>query len=1064
MPKALATLAKLNRPRPYAAYERKRLFTRLDELRRCPVIWIVGPPGAGKTTLAATYTGARKLDVLWYQLDSGDGDPASFFFYLRQALTKLVGRKRVPLPLLTPEYFLDLPGFARRWFRELFVRLPSPVMLVLDNYQEIPAESALHRMLATAAEEIPENANLIAMSRTDPPAEFARLQTGNRLAIVEWDQLRLTLEEARAIATGREALPEQQLRELHDYSDGWAAGFTLMHERLRRTGFVNRLGDALPRETVFDFFATQIFNDIPPDDRDTLIRTAFLPRCTGSMARQISGNAKAAQLLAYLHERHLFTDCRPGAGLTYQYHTLFRAFLLARAKDYYTPLALAQLRQRAAALLEEQGQVDDAVALYLEAEDYGATVRIILAYAESMITAGRSQALREWIVALPGETADHHPWLAYWTGVCVLPTDPAAARTIFERSCVLFGKSGAILGEIKAAVGIIDSYYLERADFAPLDPWIELIFDRIGQRPTFVSAADELAAVSSTMIATLYRQPLHAHLSVLAQRTRALIEQEVGVNQKVAAAAFLLNYYDWTGDTVGARELVGIIRPLLSHPELTPLRRASWELRLAIHYLIAGEFPMTLAALSVAMSIAQVNGFAMIEVNALLFETLLYLCEADAARAEAALLLAAARLNPARRLDLSLTTKFQGWLDLLKGNVDGAVRLGERSVEIAAQAGAPNLYSHSLVYLAHFYSEQQEYDKAHTMLENAFRCTSMERYPLYHFDAELIRADVRLSEGNRGGCETSLKTALALGARADYFNNFLWRPRMMERLCAVALDAGIETDYVKLLIMKRGLQPPAAYYGDWPWPMRVVTLGHFAVELNGQPLSFEGKVPKKQLDLLKAIVASGGREVNAEAICRALWPDAEADAADNVLAITLRRLCTLLKNNAFVIQQGGKLGLDPKRCWVDVWVLERLLDQAENLMRIPGGTGELETLADRMVEIYVEPFLGHEPEQGWMLLLRDRLQSRVLRVTLGLGQRLEQEGRYETAVALYRRALEQDNLAEELYRRLMRCHAKLGQRAEAMAAYRRCRELLSIVLSIQPSAETEKIFHSLGAE
>ncbi len=30
-------------------------------------------------------------------------------------------------------------------------------------------------------------------------------------------------------------------------------------------------------------------------------------------------------------------------------------------------------------------------------------------------------------------------------------------------------------------------------------------------------------------------------------------------------------------------------------------------------------------------------------------------------------------------------------------NIDGAVRLGERSVEIAAQAGAPNLYSHSLV-------------------------------------------------------------------------------------------------------------------------------------------------------------------------------------------------------------------------------------------------------------------------------------------------------------------------------------------------------------------------------
>ncbi|MEO5863085.1 MAG: hypothetical protein ABIQ03_11580, partial [Burkholderiales bacterium] len=73
----------LHRPRLHAPIARTRLFRVLASARReQPFIWVAGPPGAGKTTLIGSYLEARHSRYLWYQIDPGDSDPATFFFYL----------------------------------------------------------------------------------------------------------------------------------------------------------------------------------------------------------------------------------------------------------------------------------------------------------------------------------------------------------------------------------------------------------------------------------------------------------------------------------------------------------------------------------------------------------------------------------------------------------------------------------------------------------------------------------------------------------------------------------------------------------------------------------------------------------------------------------------------------------------------------------------------------------------------------------------------------------------------------------------------------------------------
>jgi two-component SAPR family response regulator len=90
------------------------------------------------------------------------------------------------------------------------------------------------------------------------------------------------------------------------------------------------------------------------------------------------------------------------------------------------------------------------------------------------------------------------------------------------------------------------------------------------------------------------------------------------------------------------------------------------------------------------------------------------------------------------------------------------------------------------------------------------------------------------------------------------------------------------------------------------------------------------------------------------------------------------------------------------------------------------------------------------------------LRSGFLGAVAHLGRCYEEQGKWDEAASCYGKGLEADEVAEELYRRLMVCHIKLGQESEALSIYRRCRKTLSSVLGVSPSGETRAVVASLG--
>ena len=349
----------------------------LETLRERPVVAVVGPPGAGKTTLVASYLGARHVPGIWYQVDEGDADAAAFFYYLRLALQNAAPDSGPELQLLTPEYLKDLPGFSRRFFRQFYARLAQPAVVVLDNFQDAPEDSPFVAIVREALSEIPQGVNVILCSRSDPPPDFARFVINERMAILDWKELRLSLEEVRQIAHVRAPLDDSILREIHAQSDGWAAGVTLMLEQVKRTGRLDFSGTAETKDTVFRYFAGEIFNRAPAEVQQLLLRTACCGRVTVGLAEQVTGNPRAGKLLNELYARHYFTYRRSEEEVSYVYHALFREFLLDRARGLWSAQEQEAHTRRAAALLESTGEVDGAVGLYLEGRDYDSAARLI---------------------------------------------------------------------------------------------------------------------------------------------------------------------------------------------------------------------------------------------------------------------------------------------------------------------------------------------------------------------------------------------------------------------------------------------------------------------------------------------------------------------------------------------------------------------------------------------------------------------------------------------------------------------------------------------------------------
>ncbi|HET7097270.1 MAG TPA: BTAD domain-containing putative transcriptional regulator [Casimicrobiaceae bacterium] len=1039
------------------------MFSLLDEAARRPIVWVCAPPGAGKTTLVASYLEARKLKHLWYQCDAADADTATFVHYIRLAAGQLAGRAAVRLPQFTSEPGQDLARFARGFFRDLFSALPNRCAVVFDNFHEPRTRRVQRAAFAQGLEELPEGITVIVLSRGDPPPEFARLVASRHIARIDEAELRCTPEEAEAIL-GKINLDTQTLHTIQKQSDGWVAALVLLREHLSRKGAVVDQSIGEGKEAIFQYFAGEIFNHARPENRRALMLTAIPPSITAAEAVALSGNEEAPRLLDYLYRHHLFTHLRHGEQPSYHYHALFREFLLYELDTRVSRDERLTATRRAGRLLAERGQVSEALELYRDAKDWDAMRSLIHEHALEWARQGRAQAVSDWIEALPSSMRESDPWLAYWFGRAWVFAQPLRGRPSIERAYTAFRNIGELRGEALALSTIVTSYYYEWAYFAPLDRWLPE-FERLlgGERAADLDPESELRARAAWLMALLLRNPEDENVARCAQRLDALIDGERDPNLRVLAGAMVFNYINWKTEGEEAPSLIARIEPMLTKPDVSPLMQVQWRTHLSFWHYAHGRYGESTQVMVDARAIAERYGL-----EAYLFdidhaEVSALINKGEHAAAKALLDVMEHRLSPTRRMQWPFFHHVRSMLEQRLDHRKAAIEHAERAVALARELQVPSVQlPHFLARLAWARAAAGDGQGAMEVIDEAIALASPFERSKFEERRELLAIEADYNAGNLE--RVSVGLAKVLGehrARGDVV--FMRsRPDWAARLASHALEHGIETEFVRAMIQRDALAAPPDAGPNWPFRLRVRVLGGFGLVRDGQPVVFTGKAQQRPLDLLKLVVALGAFDVDIEHVTASLWPDADGAAAKSSFDSALFRLRKLLDIENVITLSAGKLSLDRTRAWTDVWSLDAALENAGQASEGDSTDASRVHAARRLLEAYPGPLLGAD-EDAWIAKPRDLLRARFVRTLLFLGEKLEARRDWTTAVDLYRRGLEADNLAEPLYRGLMRALAAKGDHAEAMNAFRRCRELLSIVLGTKPSGETERLHQEIMA-
>ena len=289
----------------------------------------------------------------------------------------------------------------------------TPVVLVLDDYHAVNSQE-VHRDIAHLVQNMPNDLQLVIVTRSDPPLPLGRLRANGGLAELRAEQLRFTIAETEALLNQRLALgiDHSDVVRLVERTEGWAAGLSLAAISLRehpdRKRFVSAFAGT--NRHVVDYLGSEVLALQPPELREFLCRTSILTRLTGPVCDAVLERRGSIDILRRLESHERLRRPADSDRTAYRYHQLL-AELLRGELATEDPAVVAELHRRASVWFREHDAIVEAIEHAVAAGDVGSVPDLIAPAFLGMIETGHARSVAGWLRALPDGTVESDPRL-----------------------------------------------------------------------------------------------------------------------------------------------------------------------------------------------------------------------------------------------------------------------------------------------------------------------------------------------------------------------------------------------------------------------------------------------------------------------------------------------------------------------------------------------------------------------------------------------------------------------------------------------------------------------------
>jgi len=1041
-------------PDTNAFLHRERLCEQLDQAGEQVAIWMQGSPGAGKTVLAASWAQSRKLHCVWNQLDVRDSDPATFIANLSGSLGSREACQA--LPSLTPEHLPEYEVFARNYFDQFFALLPNQALVILDNYESLASDTISHHLLAIGLGQLPMGVRALITSREHPPAMFARLQANGRLQNLGSTQLSLTPDESASILRIYADSTTRELEELiYRKTRGWVAGVVLLSGYCAEDVKSLHPGDM---GTILQYFSNEIYQPAPDAQRRLLVRTAFLPQVDITAQARLCPDVQFEEL-DLLARKGYFLQRVSGTDKTYRYHPLFREFLQERARREYTPAEMETLLLESARLLAENEEWYEAISLLRNTSCHQELTRLLLQHGMAMLISGRNQSLAQTIGGLPAALLQNYPALLELQGTALLMLSSADAYQCFAQAWEIRCQGNDVVAMLPALAGAMESISLQRFDLSRLDSWTEH-FDRLlEQHPDILSNSQAAPSfVSSVLYALSWRDPGHRRLPQLTTLAMEMLHWDLPAALHIKLAnAIIINCF-WRGDSHVANAVRELLTPLAESSQVPPLLQVVHHAMLTTIFFTLGDTRRCAEQASRTLDLSKEQGLRFFDSSLLSYKLIVALIQGQHDEVYQNLELLAETVAADKQPDHSHYYFCRGWIEHWQGNYQQSDAQFQLAIDCARSNGVCGPVTICQLGQAELAISAGQLDKAERLLSEVEQTIQPPDNPILLFMHAMALSWLALAREDQSMLQEQLSDALQRGARYGFYNWFGLIPGHLSALMVEAVKHNIEPEYVRELIMRHGLVPPAGSVpGErWPWPLKLYTLGRVRIFLHGREMSkAERQRHRKPLELLLALVALGPDGASQKKLADAVWPEAEGDKARKTFDTALYRLRRLLGDDSLLTLNEGQLYLNAHQVWTDLGELSQVYQCVGNKAAPANGT-EPDVWAETLAH-YQGPFLGDLYTSEWTLEPRKRVETWYVRLNLNLARHQRLAGKHEEAIRLLDTAIEQVPLQEALYRELMLCYRDSRHPAELRNTWERCRQALARELGVEPTEDTRRL-------